>query len=56
MSRMPTYSITRRFGESLFVDLQIKVAKIAGGGTDASNIAGRVTYLAGIVGLAPDDD
>jgi uncharacterized protein involved in outer membrane biogenesis len=38
--------------ESLFVDLQIKVAKIAGT-TDASNLAGRVTYLAGIIGLDP---
>jgi len=39
--------------EALFVDLQIKVAKIAGGGDGASNIQGRVTYLAGIVGLDP---
>jgi hypothetical protein len=38
--------------ESLLVDLQIKVAKIAGT-ADASNLAGRVTYLAGIIGLDP---
>jgi AsmA family protein len=39
--------------ESLFVDLKIKVAKIAGGGDGASNIDGRVTYLAGVIGLEP---
>ncbi len=39
--------------ESLLVDLQIEVAKIAGGGTEASNIQGRVTYLAGVIGLEP---
>jgi len=39
--------------ETLFVDLQIKVAKIAGGGNEASNIQGRVTYLAGVIGLEP---
>ena len=39
--------------ETLFVDLQIKVAKIEGGGSGASNIQGRVTYLAGVVGLDP---
>jgi hypothetical protein len=38
--------------ESLLVELQIKVAKIAGT-ADASNFAGRVTYLAGIIGLDP---
>ena len=35
------------------VDVEIDVAKIAGGGTDASNIKGQVTYLAGVVGLDP---
>ena len=39
--------------ETLFIDLQIKVAKIAGGGGGASNIKGRVTYLAGVIGLDP---
>jgi AsmA family protein len=39
--------------ETLFVDLAVQVAAIAGGGTDASNIEGRVTYLAGVIGLAP---
>ncbi len=39
--------------ESLFVDLKIKVAKIAGGDDGASNIDGRVTYLAGVIGLEP---
>lgn len=39
--------------ESLFVDLQIKVAKIAGGGDGTSNIQGRVTYATGMVGLDP---
>jgi AsmA-like C-terminal region len=38
--------------ETLFIDLQTKVAKIAGGG-GASNIQGRVTYLAGVIGLNP---
>lgn len=35
------------------VDVEIDVAKIAGGGTDASNIKGQVTYLSGVVGLDP---
>ncbi len=39
--------------EKLFVDLQIKVAKISGGGPGTSNIQGRVTYGEGIVGLDP---
>ena len=39
--------------ENLFVDLQIKVAKISGGGPGTSNIQGRVTYGGGIVGLDP---
>jgi AsmA family protein len=39
--------------ETLFVDMQVKVAKIAGGGTNASNIQGRITYLAGVIGLDP---
>lgn len=39
--------------KDLPVDIEIDVAKIAGGGTDASNIKGRVTYLAGVVGLDP---
>lgn len=39
--------------ETLFVDMQVKVAKIAGGGNNASNIQGRVTYLAGVIGLDP---
>lgn len=39
--------------ETLLVDLAVKVAKIAGGGTDASNIQGRITYLAGVIGLEP---
>jgi hypothetical protein len=39
--------------ETLFVDLAVKVAKIAGGGNQASNIQGRVTYLAGVIGLDP---
>ena len=53
MTTTPICSTTRRFWESLLVDLQIKVAAIAGGGTAPSNIAGRVTYLAGVVGLDP---
>ncbi|MGB6968779.1 MAG: AsmA family protein [Methyloceanibacter sp.] len=39
--------------ETLLVDMKIKVAAIAGGGNGASNIEGRITYLAGIVGLDP---
>ena len=39
--------------ETLFVDLRVKVAKIAGGGNGPSNIEGRVTYLAGVIGLDP---
>lgn len=39
--------------ETLFVDLAVNVAKIAGGGTSASNIQGRITYLAGVIGLDP---
>jgi uncharacterized protein involved in outer membrane biogenesis len=39
--------------QTLFVDMQIKVARIAGGGDTTSNVQGRVTYLAGIVGLDP---
>jgi AsmA-like protein len=39
--------------ETLFVDMQVKVAKISGGGTDASNIQGRITYLSGVIGLEP---
>ncbi len=35
------------------VDLAVDVAKIAGGGTDAGNIKGQVTYLSGVVGLDP---
>lgn len=37
----------------LFVDLQVKVANIAGGGDRASNINGRLTYQAGVLGLDP---
>jgi len=33
--------------------LQLKIAKIAGSGNSASNIQGRVTYLAGLIGLDP---
>jgi uncharacterized protein involved in outer membrane biogenesis len=39
--------------ETLFVDLQVKVAAIAGGGQEASNIQGRMTYLDGVIGLDP---
>ncbi|MEM9590272.1 MAG: AsmA-like C-terminal region-containing protein [Pseudomonadota bacterium] len=39
--------------KDLPVDLKVDVAKIAGGGTDASHIKGRITYLAGLVGLDP---
>ncbi|ODR99189.1 hypothetical protein AUC68_04035 [Methyloceanibacter methanicus] len=39
--------------KDLPVDLKIDVAKIAGGGSGASEIKGRVTYLDGIVGLEP---
>ena len=39
--------------ENLFVDMRVNVAKIAGGRTDASNIQGRITYLAGVIGLNP---
>lgn len=39
--------------ETLLIDLQLKIAKIAGSGNSASNIQGRVTYLAGLVGLDP---
>jgi AsmA family protein len=39
--------------KTLFVDLQVKVAKIAGGGDGASNIQGRLTYQAGVLGLDP---
>lgn len=37
--------------ESLLVDLQINVDSIAGGGPDASNIKGRVTFRDGVAGL-----
>lgn len=37
--------------ETLLVDLQVKIAGIAGGGNNASNIQGRMTYLAGVIGL-----
>ncbi len=40
--------------ETLFIDLHLKIAKIAGGGEGgASNIQGRITYLAGLIGLDP---
>lgn len=39
--------------EDLPIDLEIDVAEIAGGGSDASHIKGKVTYLAGVVGLEP---
>ena len=39
--------------QTLLVDFEIAVAKIAGGGDGASNIKGRVTYLAGVIGLDP---
>ena len=39
--------------KTLLIDLQVKVAKIAGGGNGASNIQGRLTYQAGVVGLDP---
>jgi hypothetical protein len=39
--------------QTLFVDFEIAATKIAGGGTGASNIKGRVTYLAGVIGLDP---
>jgi hypothetical protein len=39
--------------KTLFVDLQVKVAEIAGGGGGASNIQGRLTYQAGVLGLDP---
>lgn len=42
-----------KVSETVKVELKINVAKIAGGGTDASNISGNVTYLAGVVGLDP---
>jgi hypothetical protein len=38
--------------EALLVDLEVKVAEIVGGG-GASNLSGRVTYQAGLVGLDP---
>jgi AsmA family protein len=38
---------------TMLVDFEIDVAKIAGGGDGASNIKGRVTYLAGVIGLDP---
>ena len=37
--------------ESLLVDLEVKVAAIAGGGGQASNIQGRITYSNGAIGL-----
>lgn len=43
----------RDMWDDLPVDLEIDVARIAGGGTDASHIKGRVTYLAGLIGLEP---
>jgi hypothetical protein len=43
----------RDMWNDLPVDLEIDVAKIAGGGTDAGNIKGQVTYLSGVVGLDP---
>lgn len=39
--------------ETLLVDMQVKVAKIANGGNSTSNIQGRITYLAGVIGLDP---
>lgn len=39
--------------ESLAVDLQVDIAKISGGGAQASHIRGHITYLAGLVGLDP---
>ena len=42
-----------KVSETVKVELKINVAKIAGGGTDASNISGNVTYIAGVVGLDP---
>ncbi len=39
--------------ETLLVDLQVKVAAIAGGGGEASNMQGRITYLGGVIGLKP---
>lgn len=39
--------------ETLLIDLQLKIANIAGSGNSASNIQGRVTYLAGLIGLDP---
>ena len=39
--------------ETLLVDLQVKVAAIAGGGGNASNIEGRMTYRAGVINLDP---
>jgi uncharacterized protein involved in outer membrane biogenesis len=39
--------------ETLFVDMRVNVARIVGGGPNASNIQGRVTYLAGVIGLDP---
>lgn len=39
--------------ETLLIELKVKVAKISGGGAQASNIQGHVTYLAGIIGLDP---
>jgi uncharacterized protein involved in outer membrane biogenesis len=39
--------------DTLLVDLQLKIARIAGGGNAPSNIQGRVTYLAGLIGLDP---
>ena len=39
--------------DTVSVDLKIDVAKIAGGGSGASHIKGRVAYLEGVVGLDP---
>lgn len=39
--------------ESLLVDLEVNVAAIAGGGQQASNMKGRITYSNGAIGLEP---
>ncbi len=43
----------RKCGSHCSSTWPVKVARIAGGGDGASNINGRVTYLAGVIGLAP---
>ena len=44
---------TANFLETLLIALQVKVDAIAGGGRQASNMQGRVTYRDGTIGLEP---